>query len=177
VFNAVGGFDEQRYPRPSIEDIELGYRLCRAGYRIFLDKGLQGTHLKRWTLWSVVCTDIRNRAVPWARLILERKSAPNDLNLKPTQRISGSLVMLVSPLVPVGLIQVELLAVVAAALFTVGFLNRKLYAFFFKQHGVVFAAAGLLLHILYFLYSGLSYLFVWVLFHLEALARRPGAIQ
>jgi glycosyltransferase involved in cell wall biosynthesis len=34
LFLAVGGFDAARFPRPSIEDIELGYRLRRAGHRI-----------------------------------------------------------------------------------------------------------------------------------------------
>ena len=38
VFMEVGGFDET-YFKPSIEDIELGYRLCRNKYNIMLDKG------------------------------------------------------------------------------------------------------------------------------------------
>jgi glycosyltransferase involved in cell wall biosynthesis len=50
AFENVGGFDEERFRRPSIEDIELGYRLRQAGQRILLDKGLQGTHLKSWNL-------------------------------------------------------------------------------------------------------------------------------
>ena len=47
------GFDAARFRRPSIEDIELGYRLARAGYRIRLDRDLQCTHLKRWRLPSI----------------------------------------------------------------------------------------------------------------------------
>jgi glycosyltransferase involved in cell wall biosynthesis len=81
VFEEIGGFDEKRFREPCIEDIELGYRLRRAGHRILLDKALQGTHLKKWSLWSVIRTDIISRAIPWSRLILESKSAPNDLNL------------------------------------------------------------------------------------------------
>ena len=50
AFDAVGGFDAQRYPRPCIEDIELGMRLHAAGRRIALDPAVRGTHLKRWTL-------------------------------------------------------------------------------------------------------------------------------
>ncbi|MFX0204005.1 MAG: glycosyltransferase, partial [Candidatus Hodarchaeota archaeon] len=41
VFHDLGGFDQNRYPKPSIEDIELGYRMKRAGHRILLDKDLQ----------------------------------------------------------------------------------------------------------------------------------------
>ena len=48
AFEEIGGFDEKRFPR-CIEDIELGYRLRQAGHRIFLDKGLHGTHLNQGT--------------------------------------------------------------------------------------------------------------------------------
>ena len=44
AFVAVGGFDEARYPRPQIEDIELGYRLRDQGGRILLRPEIQGTH-------------------------------------------------------------------------------------------------------------------------------------
>jgi GT2 family glycosyltransferase len=58
------------YGRPSIEDIEFGYRLRRVGYNIRLEKSLQVKHLKRWTGWSLVRTDFLNRALPWSLLIL-----------------------------------------------------------------------------------------------------------
>jgi glycosyltransferase involved in cell wall biosynthesis len=34
VFFEMGGFDAKSYPKPSIEDIELGYRLRNSGYQI-----------------------------------------------------------------------------------------------------------------------------------------------
>jgi glycosyltransferase involved in cell wall biosynthesis len=40
AFEQKGGFDEKRFPQPSLEDIELGYRLRTAGYNILLDKAL-----------------------------------------------------------------------------------------------------------------------------------------
>ena len=40
AFDDVGGFDADRYPWPSIEDIELGARLAGKG-RIILDPELQ----------------------------------------------------------------------------------------------------------------------------------------
>src|SRR5688572_20194156 len=82
VFERIGGFDEQRFRRPSIEDVELGYRLRQSGYRILLEKRLQATHLKSWSLYSLIRTDITCRAIPWSRLILETKKIPDDLNLK-----------------------------------------------------------------------------------------------
>ena len=160
IFDEIGGFDEKRYPR-CIEDIELGYRLRRAGHRILLDKGLQGTHLKKWTLRSVIRTDVYCRAIPWTRLILATNSAPDDLNLKDGQRTSVVLVglaflsMLVAPVYP------EAIVVSAAALLIVIALNRSLYAFFIRHRGVLFAAGAIWLHLMYFFYGGLTYLYVW----------------
>jgi len=69
TFLALGGFDE-RFDVPSIEDIELGLRLSRSGGRIQVRKDLEVTHLKRWTLTSLIKTDIRQRALPWSALLL-----------------------------------------------------------------------------------------------------------
>ena len=55
VFLKMGGFDE-KYRRPSIEDIELGYRLTRAGHRVRINKKVQGKHLKEWRAASVLHT-------------------------------------------------------------------------------------------------------------------------
>ena len=70
VFLTMGGFNEE-YSRPCIEDIELGYRLKRAGFTIRLEKELQIKHLKRWDIVSLVKTDFFSRALPWTALILE----------------------------------------------------------------------------------------------------------
>ncbi len=102
VFQASGGFDAVRYPRPCIEDIELGYRLRAAGHRIRLNKDIQVKHLKRWSLRGMMKTDVFDRGVPWTLLILERRRLPNDLNLHFSQRLSGMLAY--SMLVYVGLV-------------------------------------------------------------------------
>jgi glycosyltransferase involved in cell wall biosynthesis len=173
VFEEIGGFAEKRFSRPSIEDIELGYRLRQSGYRILLDKGLQGTHLKSWNLYSLIRTDISCRALPWSRLILETKKLPNDLNLRLGQRVSFALVALACAFLALAVLQPKLLTVSAAALLTVGVLNRKLYLTFFRQHGIFFTAACIPLHLLYYLYSGLSYLYVWTEFQLKRVGRPP----
>jgi cellulose synthase/poly-beta-1,6-N-acetylglucosamine synthase-like glycosyltransferase len=71
VFQSVGGFDARRYPRPQIEDVELGYRIRDHGWRILLRPEIQGTHLKRWTLWGLIVTGVRDRGVPWMELLLD----------------------------------------------------------------------------------------------------------
>jgi glycosyltransferase involved in cell wall biosynthesis len=174
VFEAIGGFDVARFPQPSIEDIELGYRLRAAGYRIRLDKGLHGTHLKRWTLAAVVRTDITQRAIPWARLVLDCGATLDDLNLSRGQRLSAVLVALVGSSLVLAWFRVWFLGLAAAAFIGVLILNRELYAFFFRQHGLRFLAACIPLHLLYFVYSGVSYLLVWVAFRMRPrVYRRP----
>ncbi len=76
-FEAVGGFDERLQ---FMEDIDIGMRLRAQGDRILLDPGLHCTHLKQWTLRSMLRTDYHGRAVPWSRLILSRKGSPGTLN-------------------------------------------------------------------------------------------------
>lgn len=71
IFLAMGGFDES-YRRPCVEDIELGYRLKAAGYKIRLVKALQVKHLKRWGIVSLVNADVCDRALPWTQLILRQ---------------------------------------------------------------------------------------------------------
>jgi len=167
IFKAIGGFDEKRFPHSSIEDIELGYRLRAAGYRILLDKSIQGTHLKHWTLFSLIRTDILRRAIPWARLNLETGKVPADLNLKWGQKASVALISLAGVLLSLSLLWPELFALCIAVVLTVLFLNLKLYAFFFRRKGLFLAIACIPLHLLYFLYNGLSYLYVWVNFRLK----------
>jgi hypothetical protein len=93
VFLAHSGFSND-YGRPAIEDIELGYRLIQAKRVIRLDRELCVKHLKRWTFWGLVKTDILDRGIPWSELILRDRNMPNDLNLALSQRVSVALVYL-----------------------------------------------------------------------------------
>jgi hypothetical protein len=93
VFLAMSGFDAS-YKRPAIEDIELGYRLRNAGRRILLDRDLRVKHLKKWTFWGLLKTDVLDRGIPWTELILRDQRMPNDLNLQISQRVSIGLVYL-----------------------------------------------------------------------------------
>jgi hypothetical protein len=93
VFLELSGFNEG-YERPAVEDIELGYRLIERKHKIVLDRTIEVTHLKRWTFWGLVKTDMMDRGVPWTELILRDRTMPNDLNLELSQRVSVALVFL-----------------------------------------------------------------------------------
>ncbi|MCI0795840.1 MAG: glycosyltransferase family 2 protein [Chloroflexi bacterium] len=120
AFIESGGFDAERYPHPSIEDIELGYRLTAAGHQIVVNKDVQVKHLKRWTIRGMVKADIFDRAIPWTQLILREKNLPNDLNLGLSQRASALLLLvLVVHLVWTAFFHNILVLVPLAALFFV----------------------------------------------------------
>ncbi len=175
AFAEVGGFDEARYDTPSIEDIELGGRLRRAGHRIVLDKQLQGTHLKRWTLRSMVGTDLWRRAIPWSRLIFERSEFPTDLNLKAAQRASVALTGLAAVFLGLAAWRPGFLLAAIAAITGVVALNRSLFGFLLRERGVAFAAWCLPLHLLHYLCSGFGFVLTRVELLLAGrLATEPG---
>ena len=150
VFEDAGGFDVRRYPRPSIEDIELGDRLHAAGHRIVLEPGLLVVHLKRWTLRSMVATDLVRRAVPWARLIRERRRVRSDLNLGWPHRVSAALTVAASAGLLAAVVHPGGLALTAIAVTGVAALNRDFFSLLHRRRGLAFAAACLPLHLLHY---------------------------
>lgn len=93
LFLEMKGFDES-YERPCIEDIELGYRLMMQDRKVMLDPDLQVKHLKRWTFWGLIKTDIFDRGIPWTELILRDRCMPDDLNIQISQRVSVAVMFL-----------------------------------------------------------------------------------
>jgi len=162
IFLEVGGFDVARFPEPAIEDIEMGYRLRHAGHRILLDRDLQGTHLKAWTLASMIRTDLMRRALPWGRLIVERGEATRDLNLRADQRWSALLLAVALVALVLAPLRSELWGAALIAILAVVVLNRRFYALLLQRGGIFFALGSIPLHLLYFLYSGLAFVYVSV---------------
>lgn len=159
LFLTFGGFDEERYRRPAIEDIELGTWVSAAGHKIVLDSRIQGKHLKRWTLKNLFMTDIFDRGVPWTRLMLRAGALANTLNVKPTQRISVALAYTTLPLMLAALIWPLAWLGVLGLMVGVTALNFDFYRFFAQRSGVWFALRVFPLHWLYFWYCG--FCFVW----------------
>ena len=155
AFERVGGFDEQAYSKPSIEDIELGMRLSQAGAQIVLDPGLQGTHLKRWTFVDMVRTDVLRRGAPWVALLAASRrndasasprETPFALNLGWRHRLSAlaALGMVLSLAVRRPLVAVS---------FTLAMLglNEAFYRLLLRRRGPGQAAAGVGLHLVHHL--------------------------
>lgn len=151
AFEGCGGFDSMRYPRPQIEDIELGYRLRSGGWTIELDPSIECTHLKRWTLVSMVRTDLVDRGIPWMRLLLEGRR-PAALNVGYGERLRTMLggvailggvgSLLLTSLTPL------LLGIAAALCLLVA--NGKVFVWFAERRGVAFAFGAVLANLLYY---------------------------
>jgi len=141
AFLAVGGFDELRYPHPSIEDIELGDRLRAAGHRVELDPAILGTHLKVWTLRSMLWTDLARRGIPWVSLQVRRRRVSGALNCGWRHRLSA--LASVAAVVAVALAAAPVAVAGLAAL--VG-LNLRFYALLLQRLGPLHAVAGVALH-------------------------------
>ncbi len=157
IFLSMGGFDE-RFTRPSIEDIELGYRLRKKGYAIRLLKDLQVTHLKKWALRGLLRTDIFDRALPWTRLMVQEGRIRSDLNLKIADRISCACVFGLILTVPFAFTNGWAWVGLSFFLSLILILNRDLYAYFRQRRGGVFALKSMLFHWFYYFYSGLAFM-------------------
>lgn len=156
IFLKMGGFDES-YRLPSVEDIELGYRLKGSGYQIKLCQDIQVKHLKRWGIISLIKTDFFCRALPWTKLILEHNRFINDLNLNWTNRASVILVyaLLLSFCLLWWWTNVAFLS--AGIIFVLLTINYSVYRFFWEKRGWLFAVKVIPWHWLYYFYSGLAF--------------------
>jgi hypothetical protein len=150
VFQQLGGFDEAE----TLEDIELGYRLSARGHRILLRPEIQGTHWKRWTLFNMVLTDVRNRGIPWVLLLLARKGmiGRKTLNVRAGEQALTALVGLVLLSAAARLLSDHpmwlTLAALATGLIMLG--NWPFTAWLAKHRGWWFAVRTIPLRLLYY---------------------------
>jgi glycosyltransferase involved in cell wall biosynthesis len=172
IFVEAGGFDPQLYRRPAIEDIELGYRITRAGHRILLARDVRATHLKRWTLFDVIRTDIFRRGVPWMLLMKRWRVMETDLNVSRAQRacvaatglgLIGAVVALRWPWAS---------ALLPMSLATIVALNLDFYRFLARRRGPAFAVGSTAMHLLYYCCCGASVVIALAIWHLSP---RPPA--
>ena len=180
VFLAFGGFDPRLYPRPAIEDIELGYRLTRAGHRIVLARDVLATHMKRWTLREMVRTDIFRRGVPWMLLIKRTGTVETDLNVKAAQKLCVALtgLTLIAAAFGVATPRTDLAAaaclISVACLAAIVALNRSFFAFLGRRKGWLFACAALPLQMVYYGCCGLSVVIAMAYWRLGRLGGTPA---
>lgn len=175
AFLEINGFDVETYQRPSIEDIDLGYRLRAAGGRILLLPDLLGKHLKVWTIRNVIQTDIFMRAIPWSRLMIAREGLTDDLNTSSAERIRAALaglflLSILTIIIVPGLwpLKLAMLAIIVVA-------NWSFFSFMISNGGLAFAIFGLAFHQFYYLYSSAA--FVWCMIEVKLLRRTQTVVR
>lgn len=180
ALRSTTGFDEQQYPRPQIEDVELGYRLSRCG-RILLDPAIHCTHLKRWTIQSMLRTDFRDRAVPWMRLLLSsrrvRSAATPSLGMR---SVMGTVLAGAGAVAAfIAILTLNVWALVAAAIFFAlcVAVNAEFYRLLFNSGGARLLWTGIPLHLAYQIESAIA-VPVGVASHLaRLLSPRQGVVH
>jgi glycosyltransferase involved in cell wall biosynthesis len=161
VFDDAGMYDEWHFARPQIEDIEFGARVRGLDQKILLCPDIQVTHLKRWTFVNVVRTDLRDRGIPWARLLAHRNAVMSTatLNLRWSEKLNtvlvwGSLVLFATAAWQRSwlLVGLGLLCPLIVVLFNVPMLR-----FFLRIRGPVFALRVIPVHLMYYFLNGISF--------------------
>lgn len=159
AFLAAGQFDEVRYARPQIEDIDLGYKLSRLG-GILLDPSVKGTHFKRWKFLPMVRTDLFDRGIPWVRLLLSTSLPAGATNPSLGRRA------ILGTAAACGAVAVALLAVIGGSKLAVAvaivlavasvLLSLNFYRFLASRGGAPLLLAGIPLHFIYQIVSGVA---------------------
>lgn len=169
IYLDLGGFDERKFGRPAIEDVEFGHRIRKAGWSIRLVPDLLGAHLKRWTMQEVIRTDIFQRAVPWSYLILSGRGVNNDLNVSMSERLKAAaagawlisfFVLIALAFQPIAAIGFFAMTLIVAAL------NAPLIEFFWRERSGWFAWRAVLFHQVYYLYSSATFAYCVVRYSL-----------
>ncbi len=156
VFDQVAGFNS-KYRNPSIEDIELGYRLKRHGAKTRLLKSLQVKHLKRWTAWRLIKTDFFQRALPWSEIIIRQGTFIDDLNISRVNRFSVALLFLLLFCTVAAPFLSQLIILSGLSAMSLICLNFVFYRFLRQKNGLFFAFRAIPWHWFYFFYSGLAF--------------------
>ena len=109
-----------------------------------LDPHLQGTHLKQWTLTSMIVTDFARRGLPWVALMVEQRSVPETLNLGVRERASA-----LAALASAGAVVARRPRLAIAPLGACVALNLDLHRALWRRLGPRGVAAGAPLHVLH----------------------------
>jgi glycosyltransferase involved in cell wall biosynthesis len=151
AFLAAGGFDPAW---EDIEDVEFGLRLPAT---VLLDPGIKGTHLKAWTIGSMLRTDCRGRAVPWTRLLRSGREGAAALNASRVHRMSAAA--LLAALAALGVAVVWPPALWVSLLGGIAFIgtNLPLFRALARTGGSVFAVKSVAFHVLHTLAAAVGY--------------------
>lgn len=144
IWDKLGGVTSNR---EGIRDIELGYKLAEAGHLVRVCKDVQVTHLKEWSWYSMIKTDLFKRAIPWTRLLINNRLPELNLNVSRGNMLSVLFV---------GITLMLLFLKPKTAFYSYsGFIlmNLKLWRFLSSKHGLIFGIFSVFAHTVFQLTS------------------------
>lgn len=169
AFVAVGGFDEWHFQAPLIEDLELGIRLREAHHRVVLRADIQATHLKRWTLRTML-RDAWGRGVLLGRLLgygnTMRRARSDVLHTltSATSVLAGLAALLV--LTAARSMYPNWIAALLLSLGVAAAMNYSVNRFLIARRGALFTILVAPLHLAAEVTSAVAVTFGWLLRHL-----------
>lgn len=144
-----------------LEDVVFGMDLVRKGLTIYVEKNVTVVHLKRYSLAALIRSDLWNRAVPWTKLLLQRRHFPNELNTTWRDRLATAFVAMLLLAVPMALLG---FLPAGMAVFTItGLLglflatNRAFWRFLWREQGGYFTLRAIPLHYIFYLTCGVGF--------------------
>jgi hypothetical protein len=161
AFLEVGGFNRTLFSR-LCEDVDLGVRLDKRNYRIMMEKSMQVTHLKKYTLWSLAYNEAIKRAIPWTHILLFHRMINFNLCTKISDLASlvacnlTILLLMAMMLNPPGALWALLLglSLITTAVFMIG--NWRLFGLFYRVYGGRFLLQGIAVRHAYYTLSAVG---------------------
>ena len=151
AFRSVGGFDYHRYSGASAEDIELGFRLSRAGYDIIMDNGVVGKHMVKFDLYRYLHNDFRKSALGANLFLSENRRLENEHGFASSSNgaavATAGMAAFCAAMWALGIFPVWTIAL----MITLFYISAAPYLSFVYSHkGTAFALKAALLHIVSF---------------------------
>lgn len=132
VFLATGKFEEKQQFR-GMSDVAFGDSLKKANKKIILDPKISSIHLKKWTFSRWIKSDLKERALPWARLLYCKRTGDALLTKGLDKKISLISAILLFLILPISFFCGELLMVVCILILGVVIPHYKFYYYTLKK--------------------------------------------
>lgn len=173
VFEAAGMYNEWWVNRPRVEAADMGQRVRWQRRRIVHDPAIRATHLKPWTLRTLLADELRDSGIPWGEEPPRTTphARPRLTRLRALERRSLDLLWLglvcaFGALLPSVLLTRQVMWGAAALCFLAFlFLSRRMYAYFLRIRGPQFLVVAVPVHVLASLASGMARALVWLRRH------------
>ncbi len=154
AFEAVGGFNT-RFRGADLEDMELGSRLAKAGYKIYFAPAARIKHNYPTSLRKEL-RDFGRRSAIWMRMFVNRRTMESVGEGSPGEALAALMGMMTFGFLFLGALYAPLLWAAAVTLVIFAALSRRFLRLAWKEEGVVFAVTALLVRWLHTIVMGFA---------------------